>query len=130
MKKVKIVATLGPNIYKDDILDNADMEFICGPGCSGLKENLIAIEGLKLRKNDVILMSPDKKPTLKINLPDGITAIKFGSSKEEFEKLHSDLGCVTINIVGRCSKNYWNGITTPQIKITDYEIVNSMKYYF
>ena len=106
------------------------MEYLCGPGCKGLDDNFIAVEGIKLNKDNCLLMSPDKKPTLKILLPNGISAIKFGSSKEEHEKLCSDLGCVTINIVGKCSKNYWNGIISPQIIIEEYSIVNEIKYYF
>ena len=115
---------------KEEILENAEMEHLCGPGCKGLDDNFIAVEGIKLNKNNCLLMSPDKKPTLKILLPNGISAIKFGSSKEEHERLCSDLGCVTINIVGKCSKNYWNGIISPQIIIEEYSIVNEMKYYF
>lgn len=75
-------------------------------------------------------MSPDNKPTLRIVLPNNLTLIKFRSSKEEYESLYSDLGCVTINIIGRCSKNFWNGVYSPQIKIKDYEIVDTKKYYF
>ena len=113
-----------------DILANADMEFVCGPGCQGLEENFVAIENIKLTKDNVFLMSPNNKPTLKIRLQNGLDLIKFGSSKEEYETLYSDLGCVTINIVGKCSKNFWNGIISPQIKIKDYEIVDTKKYYF
>ena len=58
-------------------------------------------------------MSPDKKPTLKITLSNNLSLIKFGSSQEEYEKLYSDLGCVTINIVGTCNLNVWNGNINP-----------------
>ena len=117
-------------IKAEDILENAEMEFICGPGCQGLEENFIAIENITCTKDNVVLMSPDNKPTLKIILPNNITLIKFGSSKEEYEKLYSDLGCVKINIVGRCSKNFWNGVYSPQVKVKNYEIVETKKYYF
>ena len=75
-------------------------------------------------------MSPDKSPTLKITLPNGMSLIKFRSSKEEYESLCSELGCVTINIVGKCERNIWNGIVSPQIIIEDYEIVGKTAYYF
>lgn len=75
-------------------------------------------------------MSPDKSPTLKITLPNGTSLIKFKSSREEYEKLRSETGCITINIVGKCERNIWNGVVSPQIIIEDYEIVGEQKYYF
>lgn len=75
-------------------------------------------------------MSPDKSPTLKIALPSNMSLIKFRSSNEEYEKLYSELGCVTINIVGRCEQNVWNGNVSPQVIIEDYEIVAKQEYYF
>ena len=75
-------------------------------------------------------MSPDKNPTLRINLPNGTSLIKFKSSKEEFESLNSELGYITINVVGRCDCNVWNGIVNPQIIIEDYEIIGKQEYYF
>ena len=58
-------------------------------------------------------MSPDKSPTLKITLPNGTSLIKFKSSQEEYEKLNSETGCITINVVGKCERNIWNGTVTP-----------------
>ena len=75
-------------------------------------------------------MSPDKKPTLKITLPNNISLIKFNSSQEEYEKLFSEDGYVAIDLVGKCNKNEWQGYVNPQIFIEDYEIVDSSQYYF
>ena len=75
-------------------------------------------------------MSPDKKPTLKITLPNGLTLIKFKSSQEEFDKLYLENGCVIVNIVGTCNLNEWNGIINPQIIIEEYEEINRLAYYF
>jgi hypothetical protein len=74
-----------------------------------------------------------KETTLKITVPtDGqdISLIKFGSSNEEFEKLNSELGYVTINVIGHFQKNVWNGFISPQIMIEDYEIIKKQHYYF
>lgn len=102
-----------------DILDIANLNHLWG---AGIEEPYIAIENIKITDN-IILMSPDKNPTMKILLPNGITAIKFKSSAEEVEKLKGNNGLTTyINIVGRCASNTWNGNTTPQILIEDYEI--------
>jgi hypothetical protein len=80
---------------------------------------------------NITLMSPDKHPTLKILLPNGIELIKFRSSLEEFESLcNSASGCTRINIIGKCEKNEWNYKINPQIIIEDYEITNVIPYYF
>ena len=73
-------------------------------------------------------MSPDKSPTIKIQL-EGISLIKFKSSQEEYESLLSE-GYTAINIVGTCNLNEWNGKITPQIIIEDYEVINKLNYVF
>jgi hypothetical protein len=75
-------------------------------------------------------MSHDKSPTLKITLSNGTSLIKFKSSQEEYEKFQNGMGCITINIVGRCERNVWNGRVSPQIMIEDYEIIGKQEYYF
>ena len=90
----------------------------------------MVVEHINVHADNVKLMSADKNPTLKITLPNGTSLIKFKSSKEEFESFNSKTGCITINIVGRCERNMWNGIITPQIIVEDYEIVGEQKYYF
>ena len=74
-------------------------------------------------------MSPDKNPTLKIILPNKTSLIKFKSSQEEYEKLSTE-GLITLDVVGRCEKNVWNGNISPQIIIEDYDITNALEYYF
>ena len=111
----------------NDILDIANLKSVWG---QGVEEPLIAIERIKINKENIRLMSADKNPTLKITLPNGMSLIKFRSSNEEYEKLCSELGCITINVVGKCERNIWNGIVNPQIIIEDYEIVGKTEYYF
>ena len=115
------------NMNLNDILELANLKSIWG---QGVEEPLIAIEHIKVYKDNIRLMSADKNPTLKITLPNGMSLIKFRSSKEEFNLFNSDLGCVTINIVGKCERNIWNGIVSPQIIVEDYEIVGKTEYYF
>lgn len=111
----------------NDILNIANLKSIWG---QGVEEPLIAIERIKVYKDNVKLMSADKNPTLKITLPNGMSLIKFRSSKEEYDSFCSELGCVSINIVGRCERNIWNGIVSPQVIIEDYEVVGKTEYYF
>ena len=111
----------------NSILEIANLKSIWG---QGVEEPLIAIERICIHKDSIKLMSADKNPTLKITLPNGMSLIKFRSSNEEYESLCSDLGCVTINIVGKCERNIWNGMISPQVIIEDYEIVGRSNYYF
>ena len=117
----------GANFRGSDIVEIAELKSLWG---QGVDEPLIAIERINVYNGNITLMSPDKSPTLKITLPNGTSLIKFKSSQEEYEKLHSEIGCITINIVGKCERNIWNGIVSPQIIIEDYEIVGEQKYYF
>ena len=116
----------GNNVNPQNILDIAEMDSFWG---KDVEEALIAIKNLKVTKDMVLLMSPDKSPTLKITLPNKISIIKFGSSQEEYEKFIND-GYVEVDIIGKCNKNEWNGFINPQILIEDYEIIDSCKYYF
>ena len=103
----------------------ADEEKIWG---KGVEDPLIAIEGLRIYGKQLRLFGLEKgKPTLNIQLEDGSSLVKFKSSEEEYELLHSDLGYVIINAVGTCARSNW-GI--PQFMITDYEIIGRNDYYF
>jgi single-stranded-DNA-specific exonuclease len=114
---------LNPN----DVIELANLNYLWG---QSVEEPLVAIEDIKVTKDMVKLMSADKNPTIKISLPNGISIIKFKSNKEEYENLLSEMGCVIINVVGKCEKNVWNGEVNPQILVEDYEIVSKIGYYF
>lgn len=114
-------------VNREFIIDIANHKSLWG---QGIPESMVAVENIKVSKDNLKLMSPDKNPTLKITLPDGTSLIKFKSSEEEYNNLYSELGCVTINIVGKCERNEWNGKITPQVIIESYEIVDKAAYYF
>ena len=110
-----------------DILNIANFDNLWG---QGVEEPFILVTNLKVSKENVELL---KGSTLKITIPaDGqnISLIKFGSNEEEFNALHTDSGCITINVIGHFQKNIWNGNVSPQINIEDFEIVKKMLYYF
>lgn len=103
----------------------ADEDKIWG---KGVEDPLIAIENFRIYGNQLRLYGVDKgKPTLSIQLEDGSSLIKFKSSEEEYELLHSELGYVIINAVGTCTRSNW-GI--PQFQIQDYEVIGRNDYYF
>ena len=116
----------GCHVNPDNILDIANLDDLWG---KDMDEAFIAIKDLKVTKEMVTLMSPDKKPTLKITLPNKTTLIKFGSSEEEYQSLLSE-GYIAIDVVGRCNANTWNGWTTAQVLIEEYQIIGQSKYCF
>ena len=116
----------GVDVVPDAILGVANLSDIWG---QDMDESFIAIENLIVTKDNLTLMSPDKKPTLKITLPNKISLIKFGSSQEEYEQLCTE-GYIALNIVGRCNINEWMGHITPQVLIEDYEVIGQSKYNF
>ena len=109
-----------------DIIGLASYEALWG---QGVDEPMVAIENIRVSKSNLIRLG-EKKDTLKITLANGVELVKFKSSDEEYQLLYSDLGCVIINVVGRCSINTWAGETTAQILIEDFELVKKEKYYF
>ena len=117
----------GSDFNADDIIEIARLKPLFG---QGFEEPYVAVENITVTKDNIALMSRDKNPTLKIKLDNGCSLIRFKSSEEEYERLCSDLGCVKINVVGRCERNIWNGMTSAQIIISDMEIVSEQSYYF
>ena len=91
----------GVDVKPETILEIADLDDLWG---QDIDESLICVEDLKVTKDNLTLMSPDKKPTLKITLPNKISLIKFGSSQEEYDRLYTD-GYISLNVVGTCNAN-------------------------
>ncbi len=115
------------NFYSADIIEIAELKSIWG---QGVEEPFVALEKIKITNNNLVLMSPDKSPTLKITLPNGTSLIKFRSSQDEYEQLQAeDNKAIYLNLIGKCAKNVWNGNVTAQILIEDYEIA-SVAYDF
>jgi single-stranded-DNA-specific exonuclease len=113
---------------QQDVIDLAQLDSVWG---QELEKPYVAIENITIQPKDVFLMSKDKNPTLKIELSNGVSLIKFKSSEEEFNELTKyPSGSVNITIVGTCKINEWNGIISPQIEIKQYEIIGETKYYF
>ncbi len=84
----------------------------------GLPEPYVAIKDIPL--TSVQLLSPDKHPTLKIHLSNGVDIMKFKSSQEEFEQFTRPNMYLTA--VCRCSRNEWNGNVTAQLIVEDFYI--------
>jgi single-stranded DNA-specific DHH superfamily exonuclease len=116
------------NFNGNDILEIAHLKHLWG---QGVEEPYVIIENLKITKDNLHLMAADRSPTLKIELDNGTSLIKFKSSQEEFDELYAaDGGCLIITALGRCAENIWNDNVYPQLILEDYEITNEVKYYF
>lgn len=112
---------------KETILKIGELDGMWG---QGFAEPLVAITDVIVTAQNLVLMSPDKSPTIKIVLGNNICLIKFKVKQEEYESLFSEQGSVKINVIGTCKQNIWNGNVSPQIIIKDYEIVSRLAYYF
>lgn len=109
---------------ENDILSIAELKPIWG---QGIQEPLIAFSNIKLTNGCLQLMGA-KKNTWKITTNSKLSFIKFNSSEELFKELIEPYGSVTIDLVGTCEINDWNG--APQINIVDYEIKGRNVYDF
>lgn len=116
----------GQDVNPKQIIDMANMKYLYG---KDIDEPYIAIKGLKLNKENVILMSPNKNPTLKFVLKNGVCIIKFKASEEEYYEYAAD-GYVEVDIVGKCQINKWLGNVTPQIIVEQIEVKDRKDYYF
>ena len=123
------------NFNQKDILDIAELKLLWG---QGVEEPYIALTNIKVTKNNIYLMSPDKNPTLKIVLSDRTSLIKFKSNEEEFNNLKSD-GIIILDIVGRygadrLDENIYNPSVLGNLNIDKrlfhYEIAKKIEYYF
>lgn len=96
-----------------------------------IDEPLIAIRGVKLDKSSLRFIGAGGK-TMRIDLPqDRISFIKFFMKEDEIEELTPpDNGMLVLDIIGTFQKNSFNGFTSPQIQIEDYEIAKRVDYYF
>ncbi|OSA95670.1 UNVERIFIED_ORG: hypothetical protein B2H93_04415 [Clostridium botulinum] len=94
----------------------------------GLEEPLIAIKNIEVKANEIEVIGK-KTNTLKFVI-DGVEFVKFNiDDKDVLVKETSNWEdncnkCFTINVIGNCSINNFNGSQKPQIKIKDYEIKN------
>ena len=115
------------DINPNDILTIANLKALWG---KDMNEAIVAIENLKITKNMITIYRKSGN-TLKISLPNNISIMKFFATDEECYELENFEGeYLALNIVGTCNQNEWNGNISPQIFISDYEIIGNGKYLF
>lgn len=116
-----------PTILAHAILDIGALKKHWG---QGVEEPLILIKNIVITPENVRLMGKNQD-TIRIDIPsnDDISLIKFKITDDDKDYLLIEEGCVTINIIGTCDINTWNG-AYPQVYIKDYEIINRSIFYF
>lgn len=117
--------------FKSSVIEEiANLEDLWG---QGMTEPMIAIRDVKIKDQDLFLL---KGSTLKFSMEtfegNKVEFIKFGCNEEQYEALKcgNSTGYTSVDIVGKCSINTYMGMSTPQIKLEDYEIKRSFAYDF
>jgi single-stranded-DNA-specific exonuclease len=96
----------------------------------GFEEPIFCIKNIKIKIDNIVLLSADKNPTLKISLGD-ISFMKFSVSLEEYAALKpSQHGFTILDIVGKFQMNEWGGGIYPQVLIEDYVKAKEIQYSF
>lgn len=93
----------------------------------GVTEPEVAVEKVKVDSRQIHLYSPDKNPTIKFDLPHGVSAMIFGTTEDEYNRLLAripECGAIELTILGKCARNTWQGTTTAQIFVSEYEVTN------
>ena len=117
----------GNNVNPQNILDIAEMDSFWG---KDIETSILAIKNLKVT-SDMITIYRKTSNTIKITLPNKVSLMLFNATDLDCKKLQeNNQGYVVIDCVGEANKNEWNGNITAQLFITDYEIIDSCKYFF
>lgn len=117
----------GNNVNPQNILDIAEMDSFWG---KDIETPILAIKNLKVT-SDMVTIYRKTSNTIKITLPNKVSLMLFNATDLDCKKLQeNNQGYVVIDCVGEANKNEWNGNVTAQLFITDYEIVDSCKYFF
>ena len=93
-----------------------------------MPEPYIAIENIRIAKKDIIFYRKNTT-TMKIDLPCGISVIKFNVTDDFEQELNQfeDNETVVMDIIGVCSINNYMGKISPQIKLKDITLSHATK---
>lgn len=116
----------GINVNPEHILDIANLQDFYG---KDVEEAYIGITALQV-SSDMVNVYKKKNNTLKITLPNKVALILFDAPDDLCDKLSNTKGTITLDIVGECVANEFNGWITPQIKIKEYEITGESRFNF
>lgn len=89
-----------------------------------IEEPMFLFKDVRVTKDDLFLF---KEKVLKIQ-KDDLSFVYFNSNQEEYENLYSEMGYVSLDIIGTCGINDYD--QKVQITIIDYEIKDKAQYLF
>ena len=107
-----------------DILSLGDLKPIWG---EGVEEPKIFVKNLKVNTSNLDLLKGSTIKITPVNREDNLSYIMFKAEEGVYDILNTN-GVITLNIVGTCARNDYNG--QPQIIIQDFEITQRQNYYF
>jgi single-stranded-DNA-specific exonuclease len=107
-----------------DILSLGDLKSIWG---EGVEEPKIFVKNLKVNTSNLDLLKSSTIKITPVNREDNLSYIMFKAEDGVYDMLNTD-GVITLNVVGTCARNDYNG--QPQIIIQDFEITQKQSYYF
>lgn len=109
----------GPEIDSELVLELAKLKNFWG---KGMEEPLIAFRNVPISTSDKFAMANN---TLKLMAKD-VPCIKFRAGEGAFEELAPNEYTISlVDIVGKTNLNEFNGRTSGQIFVTEYEIVDT-----
>ena len=94
----------------------------------GVEEPTVLIRNLHIHASNIEFLKGKAIKITPANRDDNLSYIMFTTDETIYEGLRSEYGLVTIDLVGTCARNTYNG--QPQIIIQDFEIVKKQAYYF
>ena len=108
-----------------DILELGDLSEIWG---EGVEEPTVLVRNLHIHASNIEFLKGKAIKITPANRDDNLSDIMFTTDETIYEGLRAEYGLVTIDLVGTCARNAYNG--QPQIIIQDFEIVKKQAYYF
>lgn len=90
-----------------------------------LERALIGVK-CKINKSNFVVM---KSNTLKFNFSNSVSAIKFSGTEDEIDRFNTE-GYIEVLLICKCNINEWNGFSSAQLMVEDYDIIDTAKYMF
>ena len=130
-EKLKNINYTEDNIYEVDLETTSDDPWLI-PIISqidkyksiwgrGIEEPLICIKNIEIKKSDILVMGSNQD-CFKFT-KNGIAFVRF-KDLEYYNTIMNEREPIYITIIGKAKINNWQGRTTPQIFIEDYNIEN------
>lgn len=97
----------------------------CG---QGIEEPTVVVKDLQINSNEFMLMGKQQN-NWRCETLNGLVFVKFGIDPNTdalcnyFSDFESPDKPITINVIGHCGLNYYQGMIIPQFIIDDYEVV-------